>query len=427
METVSTTIKNLISAINKAYDSPVVMVADDIKLKKIPTGIFSIDYALGGGIPRGRWIIAVGNESTFKSTFMYIVGSRMQRICGNCMNGTITEKEFKQVSVILEGKTNEYVEYKDSIYYSKKYLADSKKHNIYVPGQKITHKKSFKCYTYEIECSECSAPDYSLVLVADSEHNYTKEWANKFNLIHGRTILSLPNYSEQAGEIAREVLQTGRCSMIIVDSVPAIGPRIEDEKSFEDQQMGVQARVWNKIVRVATAMLNKSYTYKYTNKNGNEVVNVVRPEPTLGIIQQWREKIGAYGNPNTMSGGKGLIFASSLTFEFSVLEYEYEGNKKDKNINGIWFGFVLKKAKTTKPLSSGKFYFNLKTYEIDNNISIVEKAIENNIIRQSGAWYVYKDIKYQGKIQLVNKLTEMGEIEIIKDLLLKDIENDTIA
>lgn len=424
MSNLNNTLKNLIDSINKAYDSPVIMVGDDIKLNKIPTGIFSVDYALRGGIPRGRWVIAVGNESTFKSTFMYIIGGRMQRICGNCMNGFITEKSFKEVTVILDNKSNEFVEYNNGVYISKKYLADSKKRNIYVPGQKITHKKSFKCYQYEIECSECSNPDYSLILIADSEHNYTKEWAAKFDIIHGRTVLSLPNYSEQAGEIAREVLQTGRCSMIIVDSVPAIGPRIEDEKSFEDQQMGVQARVWNKIVRVATAMLNKSFTYTYKNKEGNEVTKIIRPEPILGIIQQWREKIGAYGNPNTMSGGKGLVFASSLTFEFSVIEYVYDGNKKDKNISGIWFGFILKKAKTTKPLSSGKFYFNLKTFEIENDISIIEKAIEKNIVRQSGAWYVYNDIKYQGKTQLVKKLSEMGEIDKIKDLLLKDLKDD---
>lgn len=426
-EVVNTTIQELIKNINSVYNAPVAMVAENIKLEKLETGIFEIDYKLKGGIPRGRWVIAVGNESTFKSTFAYIVAGRAQRICGNCMTGKINEKNHKKISVVLNEKSNDYVEYKNNKYYSKVYLADSKKRTLYIPGEVIYHQKSFKAYQYEIECSHCDSPDYSIALIADSEHNYTKEWAIKFNIIHGRVILTLPEYSEQAGEITREVLSTGRCSIIVVDSVPSLAPKIENEVSFEEQQMAIQARIWNKIVRVLTAMLNKSFIYSYNDKvTGEKVLITRRPEPIILVIQQWREKIGVYGDPNTMTAGKGLKFASSLTIEFSVSEYDYE-DKKTKKLNGIWFSFLLKKSKIVNTLTNGRFYFDLKNYQIVNEYNIVDSAIEKGIIRQSGAWFIYDDIKYQGKSALIKKLVDMNEIEKLKKkiLELEEKDNDT--
>ena len=424
MNNVDNIIKDLINTINTAYNSPVAMVAENIKLKKIRTGIFEIDYKLNGGIPRGRWVIAVGNESTFKSTFSYIVAGKAQRICGNCMEGHITEKNFKEVSVILNNKSNEYVEYKNGVYYSKIYLADSQKRALYIPGEKIYHTKSFKAFKYELECSECMNPDYSIALIADSEHNYTKQWAVQCNIVHGRVILTLPEYSEQAGEITREVLSTGRCSVIVVDSVPALAPKIENTVSFEDQQMAIQARIWNKIVRVLTSMLNKAFTYNYVDKNNEKVIRTFRPEPILIIIQQWREKIGAYGDPNTMTAGKGLKFASSLTIEFGISEYDYE-DKKTKKLNGIWFSFLLKKSKIVNTMTNGRFYFDLNNYKIVNDESIINAAVENGLIRQSGAWYIYNDVKYQGKLALINKLKETNELEKLKEILLEKTDDTT--
>jgi len=58
--------------INAHYERKVVILGSEkTELPKIETGIFSIDVETEGGIPRGRWIILVGDESSFKSTLMY--------------------------------------------------------------------------------------------------------------------------------------------------------------------------------------------------------------------------------------------------------------------------------------------------------------------------------------------------------------------
>jgi len=420
-KTIPQVMLEILNNVNKAYDAPVMSIADEIKLIKIRTGIFAIDYATLGGIPRGRWLLVVGNESSFKSTLTYMIGASFQRICGSCLTGMLEEKNFAGVNVILDSKSNAYVtatKKGDKVEYrSKGLLANSKKKNIYVPNQLLSHTKSFKAYTYSLECSECESPDYSIFFLIDSEHNYTQYWSIKCNVVHGRVILAQPSYTEQIGDMCKEALGTGVVSFVGVDSVPALGPLIEDTSSMEDQQMGVQPRAWNKIVRVLTAMLNKSFTYIYVDKNKKQITKVMKPEPALGMIQQWREKIGGYGNPQTMTAGRGLRYASSITMEFAVDEIEYNGEKKDKNIKGIWFRFILAKAKTAKQMSNGRLYFNLSTYEVENERSIVETAISTGLIKQTGAWFEVGKARFQGKEKLIEGLK--GKWEAIGDKLVE--------
>ena len=51
----------------------------DMKLAKIPTGLLSLDYILGGGYPRGRIIEIFGWESSGKSTLTLISAAECQR------------------------------------------------------------------------------------------------------------------------------------------------------------------------------------------------------------------------------------------------------------------------------------------------------------------------------------------------------------
>lgn len=402
-DAVTVVMQKLINVVNKAYDAPIMSMAEDIELKRVRTGIFSIDYATQGGLPCGRWFIVVGKESVFKSTLLYIGGGKTQRVCGNCLSGNIVESGYHSVVIKLSEKTTDTVKLTKDGYESKVYLANSKRNNIYVPGQPIKHKKDIKAYQYKLSCTNCDDPDYSIFLLIDSENNYTQYWGIKCGIVHARMILVKTRYSEQVGDIIKEVLSTGRCTYVGVDSVPAAPPKIEDESSFEDQQMGIQPKLWNKIVRVLTAKLNTTFTYIY-KKGGKEIVEVKRPEPILGMVQQWRDKIGAYGDPKTMTAGYGLKYASSVTIDLSIGEKEYIGEKTDKNVRGLWFNFVLIKSKTSKPFAHGRFFFNLDTLSVENNISIVEKAIDKGLIDSAGAWYYIGDSKYQGKAKLMEAI-----------------------
>jgi recombination protein RecA len=81
---------------------------------------------------------------------------------------------------------------------------------------------------------------------------------------------------------------------VIWDSVAATSPKAELEGDYDQNTIGLQARVLGKGFR------------KLTNVLANEKV-------TLVCVQQQREKIGVmFGDPTTTPGGKALGYASSV-------------------------------------------------------------------------------------------------------------------
>lgn len=71
-----------------------ISIGGDRELNAIPTGIFSLDMALGGGIPRGRMTLAYGPESSSKTTTCLKVMAEAQKfdwdtgVYGNPTNPT---------------------------------------------------------------------------------------------------------------------------------------------------------------------------------------------------------------------------------------------------------------------------------------------------------------------------------------------------
>lgn len=406
-DSVSAILSELRSTVNKAYGEEVIRTANKFELEKLKTGIFSID-AETGGIPRGRMMILVGDESTCKSTLLYTIAGKFQRICGGCMKGRIKEVNFTKVKVC-------YVKGDES----KLYLCDTKRRNLYCPGEEVIDNLQ-SAYSYELECSYCSSPQYSIFVLIDSEQNYTKAWASKFGVVNHFTVIGDAQYSEQVGDVVREALNTGRASFVGIDSLDAQGPKVEDEASFEDQQMGVQARVWNKIIRILHSKLNKKFLYSF-KKDKKDVEESRTSESTVCIVQQWREKIGAYGDPRTMGGGRGGKYASSLTIATSVGEKVFRGSDKDKIVRGLYFNFELRKQKTGIPYRKGRFFFNVEKREIENVATILDYGVRYDVVEQSGSWYSY------GKIRL-GQGEEKSCLKLLDDpKLLKEIEKKILT
>lgn len=71
--------------LQKKYGNAVLIQMDedtDFKVERIPTGIFSLDEALGGGLPRGRIIEVFGKESSGKSTLTTFLMAQIQKSGG---------------------------------------------------------------------------------------------------------------------------------------------------------------------------------------------------------------------------------------------------------------------------------------------------------------------------------------------------------
>jgi recombination protein RecA len=94
---------------------------------------------------------------------------------------------------------------------------------------------------------------------------------------------------EENLDILERFIKTGAFSVAIVDSVSALVPRVEAESDIDEQQMGLQARLMSKALRKITPIANQTQTL-------------------IIFINQLRMKIGAYGNPETTTGGESLAF-----------------------------------------------------------------------------------------------------------------------
>ena len=115
--------------------------------------------------------------------------------------------------------------------------------------------------------------------VIDAEHALDPAYARKLGVDVDKLIVSQPDNGEQALEIAESLIQSGKVSVVLVDSVAALVPKAELEGDMGDPQMGLQARLMSQALRKLTGKTNTTKT-------------------CLIFINQIREKIGVmFGNP----------------------------------------------------------------------------------------------------------------------------------
>ena len=126
------------------------------------------------------------------------------------------------------------------------------------------------------------------------------------------------------------------------------------------------------------------------------------PNGTIVVfINQIRMKIGAYGNPEETTGGKGLKYHSSIRIELR----KGARIKKGDDVIGLQINFKIPKNKTYPPFRTGHFNFYLNG-KIDNLTSLIEYAVTYGILDKSGNSYTFNKKKFKGKAKLAVYLQE---------------------
>lgn len=133
---------------------------------------------------------------------------------------------------------------------------------------------------------------------------------------------------------AKQIVEKNVPIVVIWDSVAATSPKAELDGEYEDNTIGLQARVISKGMRKITGVIGQN--------------NV-----TLICINQIRDKIGVmYGDPTTTPGGKAIPFHASVRIS---LTSGMPVKDKDGNIIGIHVICTLKKNKVAPPFKKCEF------------------------------------------------------------------------
>ena len=224
----------------------------------------------------------------------------------------------------------------------------------------------------------------------DAEHAMDPTYAAKLGVDIDHLLISQPDTGEQALEITDMLIRSGALDVIVVDSVAALTPRAEIEGDMGDTHVGLQARLMSQALRKLTANLSRSGTI-------------------LIFINQLREKIGVqWGSPEVTSGGKALKFYSSVRLDIRRIE----SLKNGVEIVGNRTRVKVVKNKMAPPFRQAEFDI-MYGIGISREGSVLDLAVELDIVKKSGAWYTYDGEQLgQGRENAKQFLIENPEIMV---------------
>ena len=233
----------------------------------------------------------------------------------------------------------------------------------------------------------------------DAEHALDPVYAKKLGVDIDNLIVAQPDTGEQALDIAEALVRSGALDVIVVDSVAALVPKAEIDGEMGDSHVGLLARLMSQALRKLTAVISKS---------GTVVI----------FINQLREKVGVmYGNPETTPGGRALKFFSSVRLDVRRGEVIKNGTELIGNKTKV----KVVKNKVAPPFKTAEFDI-LYGEGISKEGNILDFAVENNIIKKSGAWFSYNGEKIgQGRDNVRKYMVENKEFTAEIDIQVREL------
>jgi len=198
----------------------------------------------------------------------------------------------------------------------------------------------------------------------DAEHAMDPVYARAIGVNVDDLLISQPDTGEQALEIAEQLVRSGACDLIVVDSVAALVPKAEIEGEMGDPHMGLQARLMSQALRKLTGVVSR-----------NQAIVV--------FINQIRMKIGVvFGNPETTTGGNALKFYASVRLDIRRIGQVKDGDQ----VVGSRTRVKVVKNKVAPPFREAEFDVRYGV-GVDRHAEALDLAVERGLVEKSGAHF----------------------------------------
>lgn len=222
----------------------------------------------------------------------------------------------------------------------------------------------------------------------DAEHALDPARARTIGVDLDSMLISQPDNGEQALEIVETLVRSNAVDVIIVDSVAALVPKAEIEGEMGDSMVGVQARLMSQALRKLTGAIAKS-------------------KSVVIFTNQIRQKIGVmFGNPETTTGGLALKFYSSVRIDVRKI-----ANIKTASGDAVGSQHRARivKNKVSPPFKEAEFDI-MNTEGISIYGSLVDLAVNYNLVTKAGAFFKYEGQNIQGREGMKSYLKEHADL-----------------
>ncbi len=238
----------------------------------------------------------------------------------------------------------------------------------------------------------------------DAEHALDPTYAKRLGVDIDNLYISQPDTGEQALEICEALVRSGAVDIVVIDSVAALVPKAEIEGEMGDSFVGLQARLMSQALRKLAGVISKT--------------NAVAI-----FINQLREKVGVmYGNPETTPGGRALKFYASVRLDIRRGEQLKNGTEVIGNRTKV----KVVKNKVAPPFRVAEFDI-IYGEGISKWGSLLDMAVERDIIHKSGAWFSYEDQRIgQGRENTRQFLKDNPDIADKIDKIVRDAAMEAI-